>query len=88
MGLIFKTFLDVGTNVYLVNGPALSPWTVSEVISAGHSPLYKLQKDGTDSFCILESSRLGKDMFLDRDDALAEFERRHSENGKAIRKKI
>ena len=84
----FRPLLDVGSVVYLVSDNTVSEWFVNEVVSAGHSCLYKLKKNDSSSFCMFDVSRMGKDLFSNRDDALKELERRLDDKGKKFRKKI
>ena len=85
MLFFFKQCLNCGDKVYIVDG-GVSSWEVSEVISAGHSQLYKLKKG--ESFCMYEQSRIGKDVFTSKGDALKELERRKDGKDKKIFKKL
>ncbi len=71
---LFGKTPDVGDTVYIVNQGSVSDWSVAELVRAGHSLLYKLKKE--DSFCVYEQSRLGKDMFVSKEDALKELSKK------------
>ncbi len=81
----FRQGLNRGDKVYIVDG-GVSSWDVDDVISAGHSALYKLKKG--DSFCMFEQSRIGKDVFTSKEDALKELERRKDGKDKKVFKKL
>lgn len=83
----FRQNLNCGDTVFMVSARAVSEWVIDEIISAGHSHLLKLKK-GTDSFCLVEQSRIGKDIFLSKDEAIKETEKQKDEQGRKIFKKI
>lgn len=79
---LFRQYLNVDEKVFMVNGTSLSEWNVAEIIKAGHSTLYKLKRDESDSFCMVEHGRLGEDIFRTKEYALKELSRRRSDDKK------
>ena len=82
--------MPVDTKVYDIDevSVSVSSWKISEVTSAGHSCIYRLVKSDGNSFCVYESSRLGKDFFTEQEQAIKELERRINDPRKKIHKKI
>lgn len=88
--MFWKAPLSVGTTVYVIDeiSASVSSWKISEVTSAGHSCIYRLIKSDGSSFCLFESSRLGKDYYIKREQAIKELERRINDPREKIHKKI
>ena len=80
--ILFKQYMSVDEKVFMVNGTSISEWNVAEVIKAGHSILYRLKKNDSDSFCMVEHGRLGEDIFRTKEDALKELSGRRSDDKK------
>lgn len=79
---LFRHYLNADEKVFMINGTSLFEWNVAEIIKAGHSTLYKLKRDESDSFCMVEHGRLGEDIFRTKEDALKELSRRRSDDKK------
>ncbi len=67
----------VGSKIYeLTSNNNISEWIVSDILTSGRTKSFKLSKEDCSSFCVYESSSLGRDIFMDYESAKKEKERR------------
>ena len=72
-----KAKVNAGDTVYEISpNNTISEWIVKAVSKSGLSFTYTLTKNDGDSFCTYDSSSLGKDIFLNADDAVREKRKR------------